>query len=199
MKRLILICGFLASSFSFGADWRMLETSASGTKIYIDKESFKYTPYDGSVEIWVKGVRSSTEKTIDGSSEYKMLNTYFCKTRKMSTAYSVYYKADGSVINSGNINSGNAEIIPETISEGIFKHVCKNPKNGLEPLLHEFDTLEEFTEALKKFNDADYSKIDEKKYGKVPNWEDYPSIDDYVNALRKYRKKYEDDIKNKAP
>lgn len=198
MKIWVLICGMLASALSFGADWRMLTTSSSGTKIYIDKESFKYRPYDGSVVIWVKGVYPSGKKTVDGSSEYKMLNTYFCKSRKMSTANSIFYNSNGGVVSSSNMGTGNEEIVPETISETVFKHVCINPENGLEPQLYEFDSLKDYTDALKKFNGLDYSKIDEKKYGKAPVLNDYTSVDDYANALIKYREKYEDDVKKKA-
>lgn len=196
MKKIILIYGLIASSFCFGADWRMLTMSSDGTRIYIDKESFNYTPYDRSVKIWVKGIYAS-KKNADGSSEYKMLNTYFCNSRKMSTAYSIYYNSDGGVVSSSNINTGIEVIVPDSISESILKHVCINPQNGLEPLLYEFDSIEDYTEALKKFNGMDYLKINEKKYGKAPNFLDYESIDDYVKALGKYQKRIADDGKSK--
>ena len=43
MKRLILICGLLASSFSFGADWVFVtETSDADEDYYVDKSYYKY-------------------------------------------------------------------------------------------------------------------------------------------------------------
>ena len=58
MKRLILICGLLASSFSFGADWVFVtETSDADEDYYVDKSYYKYNSKTGVSEVWYKQSR----------------------------------------------------------------------------------------------------------------------------------------------
>jgi hypothetical protein len=199
MKKLILICGLLTSSFSFGADWRLIATASDDTRTYIDADTFKYQVNDNSVSIWVKKDNFRTQLSNGFTVEVKHFDKYFCGSSKVSTMSSVAYDTKGNVLETSNINEGLHNIVPESTGESVYNYVCKNPKKGLEPQLHDFDSVKDYTDALKKFTGLDYSKIDEKKYGKSPDFNDFESIDEYSKALAKYQKKFLDDVKKKTP
>ncbi|WP_180128959.1 MULTISPECIES: hypothetical protein [unclassified Acinetobacter] len=62
MKKLILICGLLASSFSFGADWVTIDDSHDG-ETQFDVSSIKKLPNNLRL-VWHRGVTRSDDEKI---------------------------------------------------------------------------------------------------------------------------------------
>lgn len=197
MKKIFLLCGLLTSSLSFGAGWSYVATSSDDTRTYINRDTFKYNPDSNSVTIWVKKDNFKTLLSNGYAVEVKQLDNYLCSSNTVSNLSGAAYDVNGNVLESSNEISGFKNVIPDSVGETVFNYVCKNPKYGLEPQLHEFDTLEDYGKALKQFSGIDPTKIDEKKFGKSPDLMDYTSVDDYVEALGKYQKRITDDVKRK--
>ena len=59
MKKIILICGLLTSSFSFGADWVVLDRS-HGQESQIDMSSIKKLPSDKRL-VWYRSITKAEE------------------------------------------------------------------------------------------------------------------------------------------
>lgn len=129
MKKFIVICGLLASNFSFGADWAYIGTGG-GADFYIDKSSYNYNKPDKTIDVWVK-----TQRKRLFSEEYytpsKSLTKYSCKTRESKLLADVEYNIDGTVLRSNTKPSGQFEIIfPDTIAESILVASCLSDGGG---------------------------------------------------------------------
>lgn len=191
MRRILLIISCLYSGVSFGADWFLVATASDETRTYINRESFKYDPYNDSVTIWLKKDNFKTLLSKGYAVELKQLENYSCEAKTVRNISSVAYDAKGDVLETINTNSEISHIIPDTVGEAVMNYLCKNPKYGLQPEIHNYDSLDDYVKAVRKFTNIDKIQIDEKKYGKEPALMDFTSIDDYTNALRKYRELYE--------
>ena len=88
MKKLILICGLLASGFSFGADWGKIGESV-GLSYYYDTSSVKKIS-NYKFEFWQKQVAKNEHKLIKTrvdciSGAYTAIDIYSYKDTPIST------------------------------------------------------------------------------------------------------------------
>ena len=129
MKKIILICGLLASSFSFGADWVFVtETSDADEDYYVDKSYYKYNSKTGVSEVWYKQSR------FEGLQEYiasKTLKAYDCIGKRERTLAQVTYTYNGYSNQTITSPTPYSVVCPETIGESLWEAACKTKGNGL--------------------------------------------------------------------
>ncbi len=114
MKRLILMCGLLASGFSFGADWVLIGETNSNIKHYYDVDSVKPLGKH-QFEFWEKHVEKNENKVMRA------------KVDCVNDSYTVmdYYKYRGdNVVDS--ITNQEYKIIPPPDTAGYItiERVC---------------------------------------------------------------------------
>lgn len=140
MKRLISICGILASSFSFGADWFLVaQSNDSNTNHLIDRNYYKYNPKSGTAEIWqlTRDYKGTSMERYDRS---KTLSLYDCAGKRFKTLATVKYNQEGYVLESSSQPDKNFSIIfPDSVGESYWEAACKNKGKGLYlPVQREF-------------------------------------------------------------
>lgn len=130
MKRLILICGLLASGFSFGADWVYVTSGANSENFWIDKSFYKYDVKNSTVDVWV---RSTKAKLYDEGSYVtsKTLDRISCGAKKSKTLAFIKYNESGETIKSNSKPDSEFSLIfPDTIGESIWEASCKTKGRG---------------------------------------------------------------------
>lgn len=130
MKRLILMCGLLASGFSFGADWVFVAENQDGdTDHYIDSSYYNYSAKTGVSRVWYK------VNKFNGLDEYthtKSLVAYDCINKKERFLAQAIYSQDGqSLQNVDKPESSFRVIYPDTTGESLWMAACKTKGNGL--------------------------------------------------------------------
>lgn len=129
MKRLILICGLLASGFSFGADW-VYVTSSNLESFYIDKSFYKYDAKNSTVDVWMK----STKNKLYGGGEYtssKSLDRISCKNKQSKTLAFINYNESGETLKSTTKPEKEFSLIfPDSIGESIWYAACSTKGKG---------------------------------------------------------------------
>lgn len=133
MKRLILICGLLASSFSFGADWVLVTQSEDNeSSYYIDKSYYKYDFKNKNSQIWVQTKKYKGTSSMEQYVSSKGLTLYDCKDKRYKNLASLGYGSDGSVLNSFNQPAKEFSVVfPDTVGESYWEAACKTKGNGL--------------------------------------------------------------------
>lgn len=130
MKRLILICGLLASGFSFGADWVYVTSSASSEAFWLDKSFYKYDAKNNTVDAWVR----STKGKLYGEGAYvasKTLDRISCGAKKSKTLAFIKYNESGETIKSSTKPESEFSLIfPDTIGESVWDVACKSKGKG---------------------------------------------------------------------
>jgi hypothetical protein len=141
MKKLILITGLLASSFSFGADWVLVtQSDDSESNHYIDKSYYKYDSKNMTSQIWVQTENYKTHDSMEKYVSSKGLTLYDCAGKRYKNLASISYSPNGLVLNSFNHPAKDFSIIfPDTVGESYWEAACKNKGKGLYlPVQREF-------------------------------------------------------------
>ncbi len=129
MKKLILICGLLASSFSFSADWVFVtETSNADEDYYIDKSHYKYNGKTGVSEVWYK------QNKFEGLQEYvasKTLKAFDCIGKRERALAQVTYTYNGYSNKTITNPTPYSVVFPDTVGESLWEAACKTKGKGL--------------------------------------------------------------------
>ena len=133
MKRLILICGLLASGFSFGADWVLVAQSADNeSSHYIDKSYYKYDGINMTSQIWVQTKNYKTPDSMERYVSSKGLTLYDCVGKRYKNLASISYSSNGFILSNFNKPEKDFSIVfPDTIGESYWNAACKNKGKGL--------------------------------------------------------------------
>ena len=119
MRNIILICGLLASSFSFGADWEIYSISTDGGYISTyDKASIKHVGVD-SYKVWTN--------TTDQKQQINLvINNYInCKNETVVQA-DIYLYKDEKLLNSVLNQSDIITPPPNSVGFQLISKICKN-------------------------------------------------------------------------
>lgn len=185
MKKLILICGLLASGFSFGADWVYVTNSKDGSRYYVDYDYYKYDKTLNTSELWYKA-----EEVSNGNpyTERKALTKYNCKHKEYKDLSIATYFPSGSIKNtySSNYYSEYRTIFPDTVGEDLYSVACGTPNKGLDfkyPSLINFDDYPEYIRA--KYAYIRQKLPDNQEYNptKNINIENYSDYDNYIKNV----------------
>lgn len=133
MEKLILICGVLASSFSFGADWVLVaQSDDSESNHYIDKSYYKYDSKNMTSQIWVQTEKYKTHNSMEKYISSKGLTLYDCAGKRYKNLASISYRSDGFVLNTFNQPAKDFSVIfPDTVGESYWNAACKTKGKGL--------------------------------------------------------------------
>lgn len=187
MKRLILICGLLASSFSFGADWVFVTSSQNNSKYYIDYDYYKYDKTLNTSELWYKVEDVGVSKPY---TERKVLTKYNCKDKESKDLSIVTYFPTGNVKDtySSNYYSEYKTIFPDTVGEDLYNVACSTPNKGLDfkyPSLVNFDDYLEYVRAKYAYIRQKLPSNQEYNPTKNINIENYSDYDDYIKDVNR--------------
>lgn len=140
MKKIILICGLLASGFSFGANWTYV-TSSNLESFYIDRDFYRYDPKSNTVDVWSKSDKNKVyAKGFYTSS--KSLKRYSCGSKKSKTLAYIKYDENGEVVKSTTKPENEFSVIfPDTIAEGIWYAACSTKGKGFKFTKQQLETV----------------------------------------------------------
>lgn len=120
MKRLILMCGLLASGFSFGADWVLFATNGKETKDYTehfyDKSSIKKSN-NNTVQLWVRAYEVENKFRADMSS------VIYCTDRNLETK-EVFYYSDNKFLNNIKYSNKVDTPPPDSVGDVLIRQIC---------------------------------------------------------------------------
>ena len=119
MKKIILICGLLASSFSFGADWNIYSVSIDDSYISTyDKDSIKQVGVD-SYKVWTNTTDQKQQVNL-------VINNYInCKNETVVQS-DIYTYKDGKLLNSALNQSDIVVPPPNSTGYQLINKICKN-------------------------------------------------------------------------
>lgn len=134
MKKLILICGLLVSSFSFGADWKYATMGTSNDRaIYVDSSQYNYDGKSNSIKVWFKTDSYVDDDSKDTYTRSKNLFQFSCIDNKLKLLAYVNYDQKGNVVSSDQLESNEVKystVIPDTIGESLWKVSCISKGKG---------------------------------------------------------------------
>ncbi|MCT9978372.1 hypothetical protein M2R48_08555 [Acinetobacter sp. I-MWF] len=139
MKKLFLICGLLASSFSFGADWKYAAMGAQDEYdrgIYVDSSQYNYDKKNNSIIAWFKTESYAGYEGYRNKITYtraENLYQFLCVENKMRLLTYVYYDKKGDIISSSQFDSKDVEyntVTSNTIGESLWKVACASKGKG---------------------------------------------------------------------
>lgn len=187
MKKIILICGMLISTLSFGADWVYVGSSKVGDKFYIDFDYYNYDKINNKTRLWYK-----VEEKRNGEyyTEQKTLAEYYCGRGQSKVLSAVYYHPNGEVRKNfeSNYLSQPMVVVPDTTGEQIYSVACGTPGKGLDfkdKSIDEMDNFEEYKRArfayMREKMPVDYTK------NLVPslNIKNYSNYNEFAHDERK--------------
>jgi len=187
MKRLILICGLLASGFSFGADWVYVGSSDSGDKFYIDFDHYDYDKRSNAVKSWYKVDKYLNNKYY---TEQKTLVENYCGSGRSKTLSAVHYHPNGGVKKTfeSDYLTQSTRVFPETTGEFLYKVACDTPGKGLDfkdKSIYEIEDYHEYKRA--RFAYMREKMPEDTLKGFVPslNVADYDSYSDFSHDEKK--------------
>lgn len=129
MKKLIFICGLMASSFSFAATWTYV-VSSENESFYIDKDFYKYDFKNGYVDVWTKSVKKKL-MTDEFYTKTKGLERYSCASKKSKTLAFIEYSETGSALRSNTKPEIEYSLIfPDSIGESVWYAACATKGKG---------------------------------------------------------------------
>jgi hypothetical protein len=187
MKKLILICGLLASGLSFGADWVFATSSKDGSSYYIDYDYYKYDKVLNTSDIWYKVEEISGGKSY---TERKALTKYNCKYKEYKDLSIATYLPSGSTKDtySSNYYSEYRTVFPDTVGEDLYNVACGTPSKGLDfkyPDLVNFKAYPEYVRAKYAYIRQKLPENQDYNPTKNTNIENYTDYSDYLNDLKK--------------
>lgn len=139
MKKILLMCGLLTSSFSFGASWTYV-TSSNAESFWIDKAFYKYDPKSNTVDVWSRSDKSKANNEVYTSS--KSLERYSCGGKKSKNLAYAKYNENGEVIKSITKPESEFSIIfPDTIAEAIWSVACSTKGKGFKFTKRQLETV----------------------------------------------------------
>lgn len=134
MKRLILMCGLLASGFSFGADWKYAAMGAMDDRaIYVDSSQYTYDKKSNSIKAWYKTVSYREKEGKETYTKSKDLYQFSCIDNRIKLLAYVNYNKNGDVVSSAQYDSKDVKykiIIPDTIGEDLWEVACISKGGG---------------------------------------------------------------------
>ena len=140
MKKIILICGMLASGFCFGANWTYV-TSSNLESFYVDKDFYKYDSKSNTVDVWSKSVKKKIYLD-EFYTNTKSLDRYSCGGKKSKTLASIKYNEDGEVLKSTTKPENDFSLIfPDSIGEGIWYVACGTKGKGFRFTKQQLETV----------------------------------------------------------
>lgn len=134
MKKLILTCGLLTSSFGFSAEWKYATNGGQDDRaIYVDSSEYNYDKKSNSIKAWFK-----TDSYVDDNSKVtytrsKNLHQFSCLDNKMRLLAYVNYDKNGNVLSSNQLDGKEVRystVIPDTVGESIWKVACISKGKG---------------------------------------------------------------------
>ncbi|QNW99056.1 hypothetical protein IC797_05535 [Acinetobacter seifertii] len=133
MKRIVLVCGLLASGFTYSAEWVLVAQSEDNeSSYYVDKSYYKYDNKNKNSQIWVLTKNYKSTNSMEQYVSSKGLTLYDCKDKRYKNLASLAYRSDGSVLNSFNQPAKEFSVIfPDTVGEKYWEVACKSKGNGL--------------------------------------------------------------------
>lgn len=201
MKKIILICGLLVSSYSFSANWVYVSSSKTQDKFYIDYSFYKYDKNNNTVDLWFK-----VEEINKGIyyTEQKTLVKHYCGSNRTKELSSVYYYPSGGIKNTfeSNYNTQSSIVFPDTPGEKLINVACATPGKGLdfkEPKIEDFDDYNEYVRANYAYvritpPDASNTMAIEMNLAPEVKAEDYQNYDGAL-GFQKYTKDRSDALK----
>ncbi|WP_335955265.1 surface-adhesin E family protein [Acinetobacter guillouiae] len=155
MKIWVLICGLLASSLSFGADWVYVNSSNSES-FWVDKGFYKYNVKNNTVDVWNKAIKKKSNSN-DFYTSSKSLERYSCMDKSSKNLAYVEYKESGEVSKSYSTPSKSFSVIfPDSIAEGIWEVACSSKGRGFRFSKKQLETLSVFEMQEKYAKNAPY-------------------------------------------
>lgn len=141
MKKLILVCGLLASGFSFGADWGYV-VSGNNQDFYIDKSFYKYDPNTKTIDVWSKATKKKNFQD-QYYTQSKTLIKYSCVDKTSKTLANVEHNENGGVLSQmTKPNNSFSPIFPDSIDESLWHVACDLKGKGLKfPALQRAPTV----------------------------------------------------------
>lgn len=185
MKKLILICGLLASGLSFGADWVHVGSDSTGLKFYIDYDYYNYSKTISTVDLWYKVNKESNSKSYTSQ---KALTRYDCNNKKYKNLSVATYYPSGTVVDTYEHNplaSAYRMVFPDTIGEALWGVACDTPGKGLDfkyPNLEGFDDYSEYIRATYAYARAKQPQGGTSLSQLTPNIK-VESYSDYIDYL----------------
>ena len=119
MKKIILICGLIASSLSFGADWNIYSVSIDDSYISTyDKDSIKQVGVD-SYKVWTN--------TTDQKQQINLVINNHINCKKETLVQSdIYIYKDEKLLNSLLNQSDIVTPPPNSTGSELISKICKN-------------------------------------------------------------------------
>lgn len=134
MKKQILICGLLASSTSFGADWKYAAIGTQNDRaIYIDSSQYSYDKGKNSIRAWFKTDSYEDDESKNIYTSSKNFYEFSCLDNKIKLLTFVNYNKEGRVISSQQLSDKEVKysiVIPDTIGESLWKVACISKGKG---------------------------------------------------------------------
>lgn len=134
MKKLILMCSLLASSFTFGADWKYAAMGAQDDRaIYVDSSQYNYDMKNNSIKVWFKTDSYEDTNSKKTYTRSKNLFQFSCNDQKLKLLAYVNYDNKGNVVSSSQLDSKDIKyrmVIPDTIGESLWNVACISKGKG---------------------------------------------------------------------
>ena len=133
MKKIILICGLLASSFSFGADWKFAAAGSDAGGLYVDNSFYQYDHKKHIVDAWFKSESYVSEAGNEKYVKSKYLFRLSCSDKKYALVSHILYDKKGGVIESNSIPVEKLKldyIVPDSVGESMWEVACSTKGQG---------------------------------------------------------------------
>ncbi|QBM33838.1 surface-adhesin E family protein [Acinetobacter baumannii] len=134
MKRIVLVCGLLASGFAYSADWKYVSIGGENDRgIYVDNSQYMYNKKTNTVKAWFKTVSYIDPDSTETYTSSKNLYQFSCSYKKAKLLGFVNYDKNATIISSDQRDEKDAKynmIIPDTIGEDLWKASCLSKGNG---------------------------------------------------------------------
>ncbi|WP_151838127.1 MULTISPECIES: surface-adhesin E family protein [unclassified Acinetobacter] len=134
MKKLILVFSFIASSLSYGADWKYAAIGGQNDRaIYVDSSQYNYDMKNNSIKAWFKTDSYEDDNSKNIYTRSKNFFQFSCADNKLKLLAYVNYDKKGDVVSSGQSDSKDIQysmVIPDTIGESLWKVACISKGKG---------------------------------------------------------------------
>lgn len=106
--------------------WELVSIADSGALVFLDTQTIVSDP--GSVTVWVQYFYDDKGKSIGYTPVVRTVarEEYNCKAMTTSTLSSVAYDFNGNSITGSNTPyAGTSPIVPDTVTEAMWRRLCK--------------------------------------------------------------------------
>ncbi|MCM1964198.1 hypothetical protein NCY62_13735 [Acinetobacter pittii] len=187
MRRIVLVCGLLASGFAYSADWVYVTKSKDGEKYYVDYDYYKYDKKSNNSELWykVEGINNGNSYT-----ERKVLTKYSCNSKLYKDLSIATYFPSGMVKDtySSNYYSEYRTVFPDTVGEELYKVACDTPEKGLDFKNLNIEMYDDYQDYIRaKYAYTRQKMPDNHDYNPAKNIkiENYANYGDYIKDVNK--------------